>query len=402
VPPAPAEAAATPEPKGKSSKRPLIILGAVVTAMVLGIGGYALSTAGQENTDDAQVEADVVPMGARVGGQIAKLLVHDNQTVKAGDVLIELDKADFSAREKQAEAELLTAKAQAAVADAQTSVTEASARGGLSTAKALFSGSGIGVATAEANIAGAKANLTRAEADARRTQLDLDRAKELRAANAVSQERLDNAQAARDGSAANLVAAQAQLSASLEQRRGAEAHVAEAKGRLDQSAPIDAQIAGAHAAADLAHARVAAAEAMLELAKNQLSYADVTAPSDGVISRLSVHAGQLIQPGQPIAELVPKGTYVVANFKETQVGKITPGQSVEIAVDAFPGKKLEGTVESVSGGTGARFSLMPPDNASGNFVKVVQRVPVRIVWKTLPEGLVLRAGLSADVTVKVR
>jgi membrane fusion protein (multidrug efflux system) len=170
---------------------------------------------------------------------------------------------------------------------------------------------------------------------------------------------------------------------------------------LDQSSPIDAQIAAAHANADLAHARVQAAEAALELAKNQLAYTRVLAPADGMISKLSVHEGQLLQPGQSIAELVPSGTYVVANFKETQVGRIHEGQSVEVKIDAFSGKALHGKVESLSGGTGARFSLLPPDNASGNYVKVVQRVPVRIAWDPAPADLPLRAGLSAEVTVKV-
>jgi membrane fusion protein (multidrug efflux system) len=218
----------------------------------------------------------------------------------------------------------------------------------------------------------------------------------------VPQERVDNTRAAKDASAAALQAAQAQLSAAEEARRAAVSRVDEAKGRLDQSSPIDAQIAAARASADLAHARVKSSQAALELAQNQLTYTRVLAPADGVVSRLGVHEGQLIQQGQPLASLVPHATYLVANFKETQVGRIAAGQAVEVVLDAWPGKRLEGVVESVAGGTGSRFSLLPPDNASGNFVKVVQRVPVRIAWKDAPKDLPLRAGLSADVTIHVR
>ncbi len=163
-----------------------------------------------------------------------------------------------------------------------------------------------------------------------------------------------------------------------------------------------AQYGAALAGVDLARARVRSAEAAADLAKLQLSYTVLRAPADGTVSRLQARAGQIVQPGQVCAQLVPDRTYVVANFKETQTGRIRPGQRVEIDVDAYSGRKLEGKVESLSGGTGARFALLPPDNASGNFVKVVERVPVRIAWASPPANLALRAGLSANVTVHTR
>ena len=172
-------------------------------------------------------------------------------------------------------------------------------------------------------------------------------------------------------------------------------------GRVTQSAPIEAQIGASRANADLAHARVDGASASLDLAKLQLSYTKIVAPSDGLASKLSVHAGQLVSVGQPVVELVPITTYVIANFKETQIGKMRPGQRARIEIDAFPHRDFEGRVESLSGGTGSSFSLLPADNASGNFVKVVQRVPVRIAWVNPPTDLVLRAGLSVDATVYV-
>jgi membrane fusion protein (multidrug efflux system) len=277
-------------------------------------------------------------------------------------------------------------------------VVEASATGGLSSARAVVSGSALGVAGAEAQVAAAEAGIERALAEHRKAKTDLERAEQLFTAKAIPQERLDNARVAFDATKAALQQAQAQAAMAKEARRVAQSRVAEAAGRLSQSSPIDSQIAVARANAALAHARVKSAEAALELAKLQLSYTKVTAPDDGLVSRLSAREGQLVQPGQAIAQLVPSETYVVANLKETQIGELSPGDRAEITVEAFPGRTFEGRVESLSGGTGARFSLLPPDNASGNFVKVVQRVPVRIVWAHPPE-VPMRAGLSAEVTV---
>jgi membrane fusion protein (multidrug efflux system) len=388
-------------PTPKRNKKPFLILGGAVAAFAAIAGIYLLATANQESTDDAQVEADVVPIAARVSGQIASRLVEDNQRVKKGDVLVQIDDADFAARSKQAEAELETARAQAAAADAQVHVVEAGAKGGLQSARASFSGSSMGVANAEAQLAAAKAALERSKAEARKGEMDLQRTKQLVAGNALPRERLDNAQVAYDASQAALAQAQAQVAAAGEMRQLAGTRVDEARGRLDQSTPIAAQIGSAKANADLARARIKVAEAALDLARLQLGYTKIVASEDGLVTKLSVQAGQMIQVGQPLAELVPDRTYVVANFKETQVGRMRPGQTARVRIDAFPGVEIEARVDSVSGGTGARFSLLPPDNASGNFVKVVQRVPVRIAWRKRPEVL-LQAGLSTDVTVYIR
>jgi len=185
-------------------------------------------------------------------------------------------------------------------------------------------------------------------------------------------------------------------------RRSAQSRVFEARGRVDQSTPVEPQIAAARAGAALATARVRSATAALALARLQVGYAHVVSPADGFASKLAVHEGQLITAGQPIVELVPFRVYVVANFKETQIGRMRPGQPASVKLDAFPGRELQGRVESLSGGTGSSFSLLPPDNATGNFVKVVQRVPVRVTLVSPPADLVLRPGLSAEVTVDVR
>ena len=329
--------AAAPPPR-----RRLFAFGAVaaVLAALAGYGAYWHATRFDVSTDDAQVEADVVPLAPRVGGAVVQVAVQENQAVKQGDLLLQIDQADFVARVRQAEAEQEVARAQAIAAGAK--------------------------------VGAAGADLQRAGAEAGKAVSDLQRAETLRRGDAIPEDRLDAARATSAVQRAGVASARAEHSAAEAQRR-------------------------------LALARVKSAEAALELARLQLSYTSVRAPADGVVSKLSVHEGQLVSPGQPLAELVPEVTYVVANFKETQVGAMRPGQRAVVSIDAYPGVNLEGRVESLSGGTGARFSLIPPDNASGNFVKVVERVPVRVAWAgPLPPGVRLRAGLSAYVTVRTR
>ena len=383
VRPAPVEAVGRSRPRKR-----YLILGGVVLAVLLLIGGWALFNAGKESTDDAQIEADIVPVATRVAGQVQKLAVQDNQHVKKGDLILVVDDADFAARVTQAEAELATTAAQAAAAAAQAQVAAAGARGGFASARAGMTGSSAAVATAQAG-------LSRAEAEEHKAALELKRSKDLRAANVVPQSKLDDDQSAYEVAQAALQQARAALDV-------AQSRIGEARGRLDQSAPVNQAIAVAQANARLAHARERSADASLSLAKLQLSYTRVLAQEDGQITRLTAREGQMVQPGQPVAALVPDRSYLVANFKETQIGQMKPGQDVDVEVDAYPGRKLSGKVESLSGGTGSRFSLLPPDNASGNFVKVVQRVPVRIAWVNPPAGLALRPGLSADVTVHVK
>ena len=389
-------------PRPRNKRRPFVVLAAVVGTVLAAVGVYTLATTGQEDTDDAQITSDVVPVATRVAGQVVAVRIEENQVVKKGDLLAEIDEADYAARVRQAEAELSSADAQAKSADAQVQVVRASSRGGFASAQAAVSGSSVGVSSASAQVAAANAAVARAEADFHKTQIDLDRAKQLRAAHAIPQDRLDAAQISYDGSQAALAQAHAQLAFAQDARRGAETRVSEARGRLSQTAPVEPQIAASEANAALAHARVQSAQATLDLARLQLSYTKILAPVDGWASKLVAHAGQFISVGQPVVSIVPTATYVVANFKETQVGHMKAGQRAVITVDAYPGRKLEGRVESFSGGTGATFSLIPADNATGNFVKLVQRIPVRIAWVNPPQDIDLRAGYSVDVTVHLR
>jgi membrane fusion protein (multidrug efflux system) len=383
------------------SRRPFLILAAVVLVAAGAVAVYRHLTAGQETTDDGQVAADTVPVATRVGGIVSHVAVHEDQLVKKGDLLAQIDDTDYLARVQQAEADLAIAQAQAASAEAEAQIVEPTARGGLDVARAALRGSSVGVSSAESQVAAARAALARAEADAHKAELDLTRAKALKAASAIPAERLDAAQVAFDSARAGLAQAKAEVALANDARNAAQSHVGEARGRLSQSTPIAPQIAAAKAGVELAHARVRSMEAAVTLARLQLGYTRILSPVDGVASKLTVHDGQLVTVGQPVIALVPSATYVIANFKETQIGDMRVGQRAEIELDAFPGKKFEGRVESLSGGTGASFSLLPADNATGNFVKVVQRVPVRVSWKSPPADAAMRAGLSADVTVFV-
>jgi membrane fusion protein (multidrug efflux system) len=389
-------------PAARKSAKPYFVLGALVVVGAVIYAAVAWTTRGRENTDDAQVEADIVTVSSRVGGAILAVHVADNQRVKKGDLLVEIDPADLSAQKKQAEAEVAAARAQADGADAQVRIVAATSKGGLSAARAQLSGTAQSVEGAGAQIEVAKAALLRAKAEASRAETDLGRAEALRKDQAIPQAQLDTASANAESARAAVAQAQAQLAASMDMKRTAQTQIAEAQGRVEQSAPVEALLASARANAELAHARSDAAEAALALARSQLSYARIEAPADGLLSRLSVREGQLVQPAQQVVVIVPETTYVLANFKETQVGRMRPGQRAEISVDAYAGREFEGKVQSTSPGTGARFSLLPPDNASGNFVKVVQRVPVKIAWVNVPPDVTLAAGMSADVTVSTR
>ena len=384
----------------RRAKKAYLILGVTSAVVAAAWLGHRWWTKGKQATDDAQVEADVVPVAARVGGVVKVARVHDNQLVKAGDVLFELDPEDLDVEVARTSAELEAAHAQQATAEAQIAIAQSSSSGGLSSARAALTGAGASVRgagdamrAADATIAKAKADLATAESDLARTQALFDK-------QAGTRHDVEHAQQARDVARAALDSANAQREMAREQHGLAQARVAEAEGRVTQSAPVGELVAAAQANARLAAARVKAAEVALAKARLQRSYATVAAPAAGVISRLGAHAGQHVMIGQPVLMLVPLDSYVVANFKENQVGAMKPGDPVDIEIDAFPDETFHGIVDTVSPATGARFSMIPPDNATGNFVKVVQRVPVKITWTT-PPRVSMRPGLSAEVTVHV-
>jgi len=380
------------------AKRIYIIAGIAIVVLLIAYGAYALMTSGKESTDDAQVAADVVPVAARISGQVVAVHIHENQPLHRGDLIAELDPQDALVKLQQAESDLATAQAQAADAASRVAVTSATAQGGLAAAEAAERGARENVDTSAAAINDARGAVARNEANAKKAQLDFARAEELGAKGDISRAQVDAARAARDAAEADLASARAKLSAAENARQAAQANVQQAQGRVVQSAPVSAQVESAQAQARLGAARVQAAEAALKAAQINVSYTKITAPADGIASKLGVRIGSFVSPGQPIVELVPRTTYIVANFKETQMKRLRPGERARIRIDALGGRDFEGNVESLSGGTGATFSLLPPDNASGNFVKVVQRVPVRVSWSGPPSDQV-PAGSSAEVTV---
>jgi membrane fusion protein (multidrug efflux system) len=389
-------------PAKKNKARPYLILGAMVGLALAVYGVVVWLSRGKETTDDAQVDGDVVAVSTRVSGAVLKVHVIDNQQVTKGQLLVEIDPSDYAARAKQAEAELAAAKAQARAADAQVGIVAATSKGSLSVARAQLSGSATSVAGADANVVAAQAALARAQAQADQADLDLARDESLLKDQAIPRAQVDMARSNAQGAHAAVAQAQAQITAAKDMKSTAQTRIVESAARVEQSAPVDAQLDQVRANADLAHARVDSADAALAQAKLQLSYTRIEAPADGMLSRLAVHDGQLVQAGQQTVAVVPSATYVLANFKETQVGSMRAGERAEMKVDAYPGRTFEGKVDSTSPGTGARFSLLPPDNASGNFVKVVQRVPVKIAWVNVPADVKLAAGMSVDVTVFTR
>lgn len=394
LPDAPASAA-----KPSRAKRLLpLLLGLAVlggtTAWLLGRG--------KESTDDAFVEGRVASVAPRVAAAVKSVLVVDNQAVKAGDLLVELDDRDYVVRVKVARADLAAARASLHGAQTQSAVKEVAvasdlsvAQGGIAQASAASGGARAGIDQASADVQAANVRAQHAKSEARR-------AEQLFGSGAYTQLELDARKTAEAESVAGLAQAQARLVSAKANAQSSVGAVESARGRLLVAKTGPEQVEAAKAQVELAEARVAQAEAALEQAELSLSYTKIVAPVDGVVSRRSVEVGQLVSPERPLFALVPAGdVWVVANFKEDQLAEMREGQSVHVEVDAYPGKDLQGHVESFAAGTGSRFSLLPPDNASGNFTKVVQRVPVLIRVQDTG-SLPLRPGMSVEATVRTR
>ncbi|MGP8237424.1 MAG: HlyD family secretion protein [Limisphaerales bacterium] len=306
-----------------------------------------------ETTDNASIEGHVTPIAPQVAGRVAQLLVQDNQAVKRGDVLLEIDSRDYEAKLEQARAGLAAAKSQLAQANAQFAVDQAKA-------------------------GEEKASVIAAEAEASRAQADLKRYQAVES-RAVSRSQLD------------LVESQA---------RSAAAQVEVARNKV---LAAEAQVGLSQASIQNAAADIRQSEAAILQAELNLSYTKVTAPEDGHVTRRTVEQGAFVQPGQALMAMVSRPLWIIANFKETQLARMRVGQPVEIEVDAYPGRRFGGHVESIQSGSGARFSMFPPENATGNFIKVVQRVPVKILFDAVPNlDLTLGPGMSVEPSVRVK
>jgi membrane fusion protein, multidrug efflux system len=337
-------------------RRPLVALplAMLLAAAVVGLVLWWLEARHWESTDDAFVDAHMVRVGPQVAGRVARVLVDDNQAVKPGDVLLEIDPADLQVRLDQAIA------------------TEASAAGSLAQAKAQQAVSQADSEQARAQVGVAAANATNAA-----TQLKRD--EPLEARQVISRQQLDNDIANARSTAANLVAAQ------------------------KRQASAEAQLAVAQSQIEVAEANLKSAQAQVEQARLNLSYTKLMAALAGRIARKNVSPGDYVQVGQNLMALVPFDVWITANFKETQLDLMRVGQPVEIHVDSYPERTFRGHVDSIQPGSGAAFSLLPPENATGNYVKVVQRVPVKIVFDDPPDSnLTLGPGMSVVPSVNVR
>jgi membrane fusion protein (multidrug efflux system) len=394
-----------------------IIIG-VVILLALGAGLWAWSTAGRESTDDAQVDAHMTQIAARVGGTVTKVAVDDNQLVEAGALLVQLDPGDYQVAVDKARAELADAEANALAAQSNvpiTSTTAASnvttARGGITQAQSGVAASEKEIEAARARIVSAQARLHETEANAAKSSRDVERLRGLLAKDEVSQQMFDATSATAEAQKATVEAARSQVAEAEAGLRVAESKLAQARAgesqahaELQTAQTGPSQVTATKARASAAEAHVQQARATLAQAELNLQYATVKAPVRGVVSKKSINAGQVVQGGQPLMAIVQLDeVWITANFKETQLKEMRPGQRAVIEVDAYGGKEYRGKVDSIAGATGARFSLLPPENATGNFVKVVQRVPVKIVLDPGqdPEHL-LRPGMSVTPTVYVK
>jgi membrane fusion protein (multidrug efflux system) len=394
APQAPQAAPARRKPKARVVFAGLAAGAALVaaTAFVFGLG--------KESTDDAQVEGRVVSVSARVAGlQVSRVLVQDNQQVKAGDLLVELDANDLTAKLAGAKADVLAARAALATAKAQLALTEANVGATLRQAHGGFTQASSSVTATRASLEQARADVAAAEANFKLAESDLARSQALFQQKVVPQAELDAKQARRDAAIAALDQAKARLASTQANIEVSSGGVEVANGRLRAAQTGPVQVAAAQAAVDAAQARVQQAEAALQLAELNVSYTQIRAPVSGVVSRRTVEQGQLVSPERPLLAIVPlDDVWIVANFKEDQIGDMKPGQRARVRVDAFGRRDLAGHVDSLASASGARFALLPPDNASGNFVKVVQRVPV-LIRLDGNQNITLRPGLSADATV---
>ncbi len=403
---APVVAVPTPQAAPGGGKRRVIMLSLLGAFLLTGAGWWVLHR-GLEATDDAQLDADVVAVPSRAGGTVVAVHFTDNQRIDAGALLVELDDAQAKAKLAQAEAELLGAKASADAADATAELTQKNASAGQKIAGASLSGAAVAVTATSDQIVEATANLASAKAQRDKAKLDLDRTKQLFSTGAIASAALEAAQTTFDSAEAVADSAEARIITLKSSTSQARARVSEASARYGQAnETLPSQVAEAKARAASAKARVATAEALRDLARLDLSYTKIFAPHAGTVSKRSVAEGQLVSAGQAVVMLVPDArqhgaVWVTGNFKETQLVHMRIGQPVTMTIDAY-GRELHGKVESFSGATGARFALLPPDNATGNFTKVVQRVPVRIKLDDVPADLALMPGLSVDLTVNTR
>ncbi len=405
-----------PEPKAqppRSRRKGILILLVLVLVLAAGATTVWLHYRDQVSSDDANVDGHITAVAPKVSGNVIEVAVLDNQPVKAGQVLVRIDPRDYQAKVDMAKADVLRAESQARSAQQMVPLTSDTTQSASTAASAALAdaeaeqqrsraafeqASGADIAVAQANVRAKQASNDRAQADLARMKPLVDKAE-------ISKLQYDAYTAAARVAESELQAAQDKLSsvrtdAAIRQAAvtAAESRVNQARAQLASSVANQKQVGIRTSEVGTASAAIAAARANLEAAELQLSYTTIVSPIDGVVTRKSVEVGQLVQPGQGLMTVIPlQDTWVTANFKETQLANVRTGQRAEIHVDMY-GKSVWGHVDSIAGATGSKMSLLPPENATGNFVKVVQRIPVKILVDH-QDALVLRPGMNVDVTI---
>jgi membrane fusion protein (multidrug efflux system) len=402
-------------PKGLANpdvRRLLIAGGAVVLSAIVGLFLYYHN---RETTDDAQVDGHITPMASKVYGRVGQVLIDDNQAVKAGQVLVKIDPRDYQAAVDQAKAAVALAESEARSAGVDVPRTRENVASGTTSADAQLLGTQADLARAQttyeqaqtADLAWAQANVEKSRANAELAKADLARYTPLMQKGEISKQQYDAAKANAEASASawkadqeKFLQAQRSVDVAKAQLDAAKAHVEQARAGVTSARADIRQVSMKTADAQAKLAKVEQARAALDAAMLNLSYTEITAPVDGVATHKQVEVGQIVQAGQGLLVVVPlQNVWVTANFKETQLRKMKPGQVAQVKVDTY-GKTFSGHVDSIAGATGSVLSLLPPENATGNYVKVVQRIPVKIVLDPISsEKAVLRPGMNVDATV---
>ena len=406
--------AESPDPNGVEKKnesrltrRKKILIASAAVVVVLLVGYFLYNAFLYEDTDDAQIEGHVMPLSARIGGQVEQVNVIEGQMVHTGDVLVVIDQKDYQVTLDQATANLADAEANAASSHYSVPIAAATAFSGLDSAQAGVTNGEAGVAAAEHNVQAAEAALQQAKANAARSDADLVRYDQLVAKEDISRQQYDAALAAAQSNRAAVNSATAALGSAKQALQQAQGKLLQTKADLRNAKTAPQQVSLINAKAQSADSQVLQRKAQLQQAQLNLGYTVIRSPANGIVGKKSVEVGQNVSIGQELVTVVPlDDIWVTANFKETQLAHMRPGQPVEIKVDAY-GRTWKGHLTNLGGGTGSVFSLLPPENATGNYVKVVQRVPVRIDFDRNQgenfnaEG-VLKPGLSVEPEVKIR
>ena len=380
----------------------LVVLGLALIAIAVPLYRHYIAW---ESTDDAQIDGYIYPLSSRVSGYVTRVTVDDNQYVQQGTVLVQLDPKDYEVAVANAKAVLANDRASAAAQVTNVPLTSVNTSSSLSTAQADVENAQAGLAAAQRQFDAAQASLRQAEANDLKAQDDVSRYKPLAAKDEIPQQVYTQAVDTQQATAAAVEAARASAAAAEQTVTQARARIAQAQAELQYAQTRPQQIAVQRSRAEAAEAQIQQAAAALEQAQLNLQYTTIVAPVSGIVGQRSAQVGQNVTPGQQLMTIVPLGSeniWVTANFKETQLTYMRPGQRARISVDTY-GRNYDGHVLNIAGASGARYSLLPPENATGNYVKVVQRIPVKIVLEKGqdPEHL-LRPGMSVEPNVNVR